>query len=371
MKFQTTKDKLLDELLFINRSLNPKPTIPILNGVMVEANKLLNIYATDLETSIKTSLEADIIKEGRIVVPIKLLVGILKTFPEAKIEIELLSVKNQLKITCQNATFTINTYSVEDFPQFPEARKKNLFSIDIKKLKNLISKSIRSVSIDESRPVLTGILTEVDNNTITMVSTDSYRLSLVKDKITYSNGVLKAVIPSKVLDSILKTDLFTGIIEINIEENQVSFNISQDDKTTQTTLVISRLISGKFPEYKQLIPSSFKHNLIVNKEKILEVIKRVSSISQDNIPIKLEASSGKINVSMDIKEIGSSSEDLEANYTGERIEIAFNPNFLIDGISMMDSKEIIFNIEETLKPILIKQDKKEDLLYLLMPVRIS
>ncbi|MBC7332999.1 MAG: DNA polymerase III subunit beta [Actinobacteria bacterium] len=371
MKFQTTKDNLLNELLFINRSLVSKPTIQVLNGVLMEANKLLDIYATDLETSIKTTLEVDVIKEGKILAPIKLLTSILKTFPEAKIEVELLSEKNQLKIACQNAVFIINTYSIEDFPQFPEVRKGNQVSIDSKRLKNLISKSIKSVSTDENRPVLTGVLIEISNNIITMVSTDSYRLSLAKDEIDYSNSLLKAIIPSRVLDSILKTDLQSELVEINIDENQISFNIFQANNKAQNLLIISRLISGKFPEYKQLIPSSFKHTIILDRDRFLEVIRRVSSISQDNIPIKLEATRGKVNVSMSIKGVGSSSENLDVEYGGEGIEIAFNPDFLLDGVSMMDDKQIVLNIEESLRPALIKQNQKENLLYLLMPVRIS
>ena len=136
-------------------------------------------------------------------------------------------------------------------------------------------------------------------------------------------------------------------------------------------IIVSRLLSGKFPEYKQLIPEEMKHNILIDKEKILEVVKRISSISQDNIPIKIIIEKGKITAAMDIKEIGSSSEDFEAAYGEETIEIAFNPFFLIDGINMIDGKNIILSIEEPLKPILIKSEKDKDMLYLLMPVRVS
>ena len=171
------------------------------------------------------------------------------------------------------------------------------------------------------------------------------------------------------LDNIAKSEFKDGDIEINIEENQVSFYMEGDSK--KKIIMVSRLLSGKFPEYKQLIPQNMKHDIIIDKEKILEVVKRISSISQDNIPIKVTIDKGKITISMNIREVGSSSEDFDVSYGEEKMEIAFNPEFLIDGINIMDDKNIIFSIEEPLKPILIKSEKNKNLIYLLMPIRVS
>src|SRR5690606_10017981 len=132
-----------------------------------------------------------------------------------------------------------------------------------------------------------------------------------------------------------------------------------------------RLLSGKFPEYNQLIPKEFKHNIILSKEKVLEVIRRISSISQDNIPVKIELSNGKMAASMNIKEIASSSEEFDISYSEEKIDIAFNPAYFIDGVSMIDAENILFSIEESLKPVLIKNVNSNGVIYLLMPIRIS
>ena len=158
-------------------------------------------------------------------------------------------------------------------------------------------------------------------------------------------------------------------LEIILEENQIVFFLKKEDKAKN--IIVSRLLSGKFPEYKQLIPEKMKHNILVDKEKLLEVVKRISSISQDNIPIKIIIEKSKMTATMDIKEIGSSSEDFPVAYGEETIEIAFNPFFLIDGINMIDGKNIILSIEEPLKPIILKPEKEKDILYLLMPVRVS
>jgi len=369
MKIETTKSNLLDSVLFTSRVISSKPTNYILNGIMLEADKKLNIYSTDLETNIKTDINVNIIEKGKAVIPSKIFLNILKNFPESKIELELNQETNQLKITCQKAVFILNLFPLEEFPQFPEIRKENVFHTDIKKFKTLIHKTQRSVSTDEGRVILTGVLCSIEKNKIVMVSTDSYRLSYIEEEINFDNEGQSVVVPGKVLDNISKIEADQKQMEINIEPNQISFGI--EDKEGHKINIISRLLSGKFPEYTRLIPKNIKHNIIIDKEKLLEVVRRISSISQENLPVKMIISSGKINISMDIKEIGSSSEEFEIAYKGEEIDIAFNPQFLIDGINMIDGKNIMFCVEETLKPVLIKPEKKENLFYLLMPIRIS
>ncbi len=369
MKFQTTRTDLLETVLFASRAISPKVSSFILNGIMLDAEEGLTVYSTDLETSIKCAMEVKILEKGKAVVPARILANILKSLKESKIELELDKSKNQVKISCENAFFTLNTLSLEEYPVFPEIKKENYLKVNLNKFKGMVSKAEKAASMDESRAILTGVLLEIGDNMLSMAATDSYRLSLIKENIGEGRPPIKVVIPSKVLDSIVKSEYKDGDIEINVEENQVSFYMEGDSK--KKIIIVSRLLSGKFPEYKQLIPQNMKHNIIVDKEKMLEVVKRIASISQDNIPIRLTIDKGKITVSMNIREIGSSSEDFEVSYGEERIEIAFNHEFLVDGINIMDEKNIILSIEEPLKPILIKSEKNKDLIYLLMPIRVS
>jgi DNA polymerase-3 subunit beta len=369
MKFQTTKAGLLDTVLFASRAISPKVSSFILNGIMLDAEEGLTVYSTDLETSIKCTMEVKILEKGKAVVPARILVNILKSLEESKIELELDKSTNQVKINCENALFTLNTLSLEEYPVFPEIRKENYLKINLNKFKNLVSKAQKAASLDESRAILTGVLFEIGEDMLSMAATDSYRLALVKENIGAGRAPIKVVIPAKVLDSIVKSEYKDSDIEINIEENQISFYLEGNSK--KKNIIVSRLLSGKFPEYKQLIPQNMKHNIIIDKEKMLDVVKRISSISQDNIPVKLTIDKGKVTVSMIIREIGSSSEDFEVSYGEERIEIAFNPEFLMDGINIMDEKNIILSIEEPLKPILIKSEKNKNLIYLLMPIRVS
>ena len=383
MKFEIARSELLNKLNFASRVITSKSLISALSGILIEADDKLYIYSTDLETSIKSSLNAKVIEKGRAVVPARVFINVLKSFPESKVSIELNLNTNQLKVQCEKSIFNLNTFAIDEYPQFPQIKEKIKFLIDFGTFKKLVNKSIKAASTEESRTILTGVLIEVEKNPlneeanetspdlsyIKMVGTDSYRLAYVEEKINYSGEPIRVVVPNKVLDNITKSDYTGKLIDINIEENQISF-LMQDDENT-STMIISRLLTGKFPEYKQLIPKDFKHNIILDKEKFLEVIKRISSISQDNIPIKLEIKNGKMIVSMNIKEIGSSSEELTIPYIDEEIEIAFNPNFLTDGISMIDEEKFLFSIEEPLKPILIKYTDSNSLIYLLMPIRIS
>lgn len=369
MKIQTTRNDILNALLFANRAINPKTTTFILSGVMLEADEGFSIYSTDLETSVKSTIKAKVLEKGKVVVPTKILINILRSLNESKIELIFEKETNKLKIESQKTNFSLNTLSVAEYPAFPDIKEQNKLVMEINKFKNIIAKVQRAASIDESRAVLTGILLEIGKDNIRMVATDSYRLALVEEKNENGSGEIKVVVPARVLDGIQKSEQAEGSVEMNIEENQLSFNIKKDNEVKD--IIVTRLLSGKFPPYNQLMPSDLKHNIIIDKEKLLEVVKRISSISQDNIPIKITIENGKITVNMNIKEVGSSSEDFEVSYGEERIDIAFNPDYLIDGINMMDSKKIIFSIEEPLKPILIKPENNESMLYLLMPIRVT
>ena len=381
MKFQSTRNDLLNKLNFASRIATSKSLISALSGVMIEASDKLYIYSTDLETSIKSSINANIIEQGRVVVPAKVFINILKNFSESKIDVELDINTSQLRVRCDKSIFSLNTFAIDEYPEFPVISEKTKFSLDFDIFKKLAARAIKAASGEDSRAILTGVLIEIgkkeinaendkeSSNFIKMVGTDSYRLSCVEEKIDYYGEPIKVVVPSKVLDSIIKSDFNGKIMDINIEESQISFSLKDNEETG--TVVISRLLSGKFPEYKQLIPKNFSHNIILNKEKILEVTRRISSIAQDNIPVKIELSSGKMTASMNIKEVGSSSEEFEISYGEENIDIAFNPVYFIDGVSMIEGENLLFSIEESLKPVLIRHVSEEGYLYLLMPLRIS
>jgi DNA polymerase III subunit beta len=369
MKFHTTRGELLDLISFSSRAINPRTSAFILSGVLLEAEKKLTVFSTDLETSIKSTIDVKIEETGKAVVPAKVLINILKSLGETKIDIELKKETNQLQITGESAFFKLNTLSLEEFPSFPEIKEQKAIKINLEEFAGLVLKVQRAVSQDESRAILTGILMEIEDNNLTLVATDSYRLALVKKVLEKELNEIKIVVPSRVLEGITKNGFKNRELEIMLEEKQVIFYLKENREIKN--VITSRLLSGKYPDYKQLIPEKTKHNILIEKEKILDVVRRISSISQDSIPIRIIIDKGKITAAMNIKEVGSSSESLGVAYGEERLETAFNPYYLMDGITMIDGKNIVLSIEEPLKPILIKPEKDGLLTYLLMPVRIS
>jgi DNA polymerase-3 subunit beta len=368
MKFQTTRSSLLDTTLFVNRVINPKISSLILNGVMIDTGKKLTLYSTDLETSIKSSVPVKVYEEGKAVVPSKIFINVLKSLKESKVDIELDESANQLKINCENALFTLNTLPTGEYPSFPEIKKEKHFKMNMDKFKNLVSKVQKAASTDESGTILTGIFFNIEEGMFNMVATDSYRLALVRDEIGNDLSTIGVTVPSKVLDNITKSEHKGSNININIEENQISFYLEEDGQ--EKDIIVTRLLSGKFPDYKKLIPHKLKHDITIDREKIIDVVRRITSISQDNVPVKLTMEKGRVSVSMNIREIGSSSEDLEIPYGEEKIEISFNPEFLMDGLNIMDGDKVVMSIDEPLKPILIKPEKKDNPIYLLMPMRV-
>jgi DNA polymerase III subunit beta len=369
MKLQTTRGELLDLVSFSSRAINPRTSTFILNGLLLEAEEKLTVFSTDLETSIKSSMDAKIEETGKAVVPAKILINILKSLKETKIKIELNKETNQLQITGDNAFFSLNTLSLEDFPSFPEIKEQKPIKIDLEEFAGIVLKVQRAVSQDESRAILTGMLMEIVDNKLTLVATDSYRLALVRKDLENRLDEIRIVVPSRVLEGITKDGFKNKSLEIMLEEKQVIFYLKENGEAKN--VIISRLLSGKYPEYKKLIPEKVKHNILIEKEKMLDVVRRISSISQDNIPVRIVIDKGKMTAAMDIKEIGSSNESFEVAYGEERLETAFNPYYLMDGITMMDSKNIILSIEDPLKPMLIKPEGDENSTYLLMPIRIS
>lgn len=369
MRFQTTRSELLDLILFSSKAINQKTSSFILNGVLLEADEDLNIFSTDLETSIKSTLEVKIEEKGKAVVPSKVLINILKSLKESKINIELNKETNQIQITSENAHFNLNTLSLEEYPAFPDIKNQKPIKIKLEEFAALISKIQKAASQDEGRAILTGVLIEIEEGNLTLVATDSYRLAKTNKELKTESEEIKIVVPSKVLESIIKNGFKKTDLEIVLEENQIVFYLKKEEKLKN--IVVSRLLSGKFPEYKKILPEKMKHNIIIDKEKILDVVRRISSISQDDIPIKLIIEKGKIIAAMDIKEIGNASEEFEIAYGEEKMEMAFNPYYLIDGINIIEGKNIILSIEEPLKPIIIKSEKDINILYLLMPIRVS
>jgi DNA polymerase-3 subunit beta len=247
--------------------------------------------------------------------------------------------------------------------------------IDASALSVALSQVIRAASADESRQVLTGVLWEIEAGTVTLAATDSYRLAVrVIEAKGGSAEVRKVVLPARALAEIARAIQGKAqTISVSVQNNFASFKITSEAEggsAAGDSIVGSRFIEGEFPNYKQLIPQGYQNALTVERDRLLEVVKRVGLLAQNNLPVKLRLGN-ELEVSAHTPDIGEGQEILDAQYEGEELVIAFNPQFLHDGASAMQSEKIVLEAADGLKPAILHDEGDQQFTYLLMPVRLS
>lgn len=366
MRIKCARNDLMEAIQIVQRAVSPRSTLPILTGILFDSNNnILTLTSTDLEISIRVELEVNIEEKGALVIPARLISDIIRNLPEAVVEINTVS-EGKLTIVCEHAKFDIKILSPEDYPRFPEVSEGAMVEVDIKLFKEAIKQVSKAVSHDETRPILTGVLIMFSKKNLKMVATDSYRLA-VKEINTHSEleDKVRIIVPARALEELFKIlPEGQGSLKIIINENQVIF---QFDKTT----FASRLIEGQFPSYQQLLPEEQEIRLELNKQVFIDAVKRVSLLALNNTPIKLNNSGRRMKVYAVNQEIGEAVEEIDLINEGAEIEIAFNAQFLLDGLSSLDGEEVTLELTSNVKPGLLKPKDGKDYLYLIMPVRVS
>jgi DNA polymerase-3 subunit beta len=340
-----------------------RSTVQILSGIRLEAaGEGLSLAATDMELSLQASLEANVDEQGKVVIPGRLLVELARLLPESEVAIAHRLEDGAVEVTCGAAHYRLHTYGVEDFPRLPDPSAAGLYAIDRAALVDTAMKVSRSASRDESRPVLTGILVRFEPGKIVMAATDSYRLSVKETPLEGEAPELEAIVPARALGELARIAQGDGGLQLGVHENQVVFTI---DGTVLTT----RRIDGQFPNYSQLLPEAFEHELVIPRDELLEVVRRTSVMSQRNSPLRLRFAEGELTVSAQTQDLGEAHESMPVPFSGEPLEIGFNPNFLRDGIESIEGDELRFKLISPLRPCVLDAEG-EDFQYLIMPIRL-
>jgi DNA polymerase-3 subunit beta len=367
MKFSVARSELLEALSSAGRGLSSRSTLPILAGILVtaEGEGKVIFQATDLEISIKVGVEAHVEEEGQAVLPGKLVSDIVRSLPEVAVSV---AVEGEMAtITCGQASFSVKTLSPDDFPRFPELDSATKVSVDTGVLTAATTHVTKAVSRDETRPILTGVLASVDETSLKMVATDSYRLAVKETMLAEpSTATAEVVIPGRALGEVTRLAAGTESVEMSVGENQVGFSFGE-------TLFITRRIEGTFPNYAQLLPKEKETSVKVPREEFLQAVKRVALLAQHNSPMRIAVSQEDqtLSLSANTQDVGDASEDLMATVEGGDIEIAFNHAFLADGLAVAQGEEIILEATSPLKPGVLTAPEDEGFLYLLMPVRLG
>ena len=364
LRITVAKDELAAKLSVVARGVSSRTTVLVLGGIQLRAEgSSLQLSATDMEVSLRATVDAQVADEGTVVVPGRLLLDIARSLSDGEVSIEHHPDEAVVVVAAGGATYRLHTYSSEDFPRLPEVDLDALHTIDRDALVETVARVGRSASRDESRPVLTGILVRFEPGKIVMAATDSYRLAVKETPVSGTLPDLEAIIPARALQELARIATGADDIQLGMQENHVVFGA---DGTWLTT----RRIDGQFPNYRQLLPEQFEYELPLPREEVLEVVRRVSLMAQRNSPLRLRFAEGELTVSAITQDVGEARESLPAPFTGEAMEIGFNAEFLRDGLESVDSDTIKFKLISPLRPAVLEGDA-DDYVYLIMPIRLA
>lgn len=368
MKVICGKEELLKGSQIVQTIVSPRSTLPILSNFLFETDgQKIKLSSTDLEVGVTCLIKAEIVREGSITIPAKRFGDIIRELPDDK-EIEIKADEgNQINIRCGKSHFILMGLSKNDYPVLPKFPEEKTFKIAKDKLKAMLHRTSYAVSMDETRYVLNGVYLVVEEGDLLMVATDGRRLAYVRQ-----NGIIdksieyKIIIPIKTVNEvqrILSSQESNDEILIGITENQIAFKI---DSIT----VISRLVEGIFPNYEQVIPKKHDRQISLNLKETHSAVKQMSLLTADKTSnIKFYFGKNTLRVSASTQGLGSGEVELDIEHPGTNLEIAFNPQFLIDIFKNLDGDEFYIELTNPLTPALIRPKSDKDYLCVIMPVR--
>jgi DNA polymerase III subunit beta len=358
------RDELAHALGIVSRGVSTRTTVQILAGILLRAEDgRLELAATDMELSLRTSLDASVETEGSVVVPGRLLLELARLLPDAEVTLEHRLEEAVVEIRSGAATYRLHTYNADDFPRLPDATAAERHDIDRETLLETVARVSRSASRDESRPVLTGVLMRFEPARLVMAATDSYRLSVKETAVEGTVPELEAIVPARALAELARIAQAGETVELGVHENQVVFS-------TGDALLTTRRIDGQFPNYKQLVPETFDHEPSLPREELLDVVRRVAVMAQRNSPLRLRFADGELTVSAQTQDVGEARESLPVAFSGEPLEIGFNAEFLRDGLESIAGEQLRLKLISPLRPAVL-QGESDDFLYLIMPIRLA
>jgi DNA polymerase III subunit beta len=363
LKISCSRDDLVARLAVVSRAVSTRGPVQVLAGVLLRAEGgLLELAATDMEVSLRTTLPAEVEGGGALVVPGRLLVDLARLLPEDEVVLEHKAEEGVVHLSSGSYASRVNIYSAEDFPRLPPVDVP-LQDIDRASLLETVERVSRSASRDESRPVLTGILVRFEGTTLTMAATDSYRLSVKETELATAGPELEAIIPARALTELGRIAASVETIQLGVHENHVVFGAGEAWLTT-------RRIDGQFPNYRQLLPESFEAELELPRGELLDVVRRAGVMAQRNAPLRLRFAEGELTVSAQSQDVGETHETIPAGYSGDPLEIGFNADFLREGIESVSGESVRLKLINPLRPGLITADD-DAFWYLIMPIRLA
>jgi len=354
MKLAASKENILEGLQKIQSGISSRNTLPILNNVLLRAKDgSVQLTATDLEVSVPTTFAATL--------PARRLFSIIKELPASDIELTV-DDKDTATIKAGSSVFKIIGISDEEFPPIPQFEGQRTFTLDQGLFKKMLAATYYSSSNEESRYVLNGVLLSFKDDKVTVVATDGRRMALFEQEVEFpesSSGDF--IIPNKTIVELVKTLGAEGPVKIMIGDNQAAFAYGN-------LLIITKLIDGTFPNFRQVIPSQCEERVSLEREQLLNAVRRVSLVNDKTSSVTLAFEKDNLTISTSSAEVGEASESMAIKYRGKAMGIAFNPDFMMDCLRNLTTDEVALEFSDELSPGLMKCDAP--FLYVLMPMRI-
>ena len=372
MKIVCEKEKLLKGINSVIRAVPTRTTMPILEGILIQTNNnQLKLTSYDLELGIEYTMECNVIEEGNTVVNSIMFSEIIRKLPDTDINIEI-NENNLLVIECEGSLYKLATMNADEFPELPKIVIENSIETDQTILKNMIRKTIFAVSIEENRPIFTGCLFEVINNSLNVVAIDGFRMGWVSNSLSSASSDFKAVIPGKTLNEVNKIILDSfDRIKIGVSKNQAIFEM-------ENCKIVTRLLDGEFLNYASVIPKDWETRIRVNKNILQNCFERISLISSSSIekeekyPVKISIEVGKVTISC-TNQTGDAKEEMFTETEGKDLEIGVNPKYFLDALKAIDDEEIYISFGTNISPCVIKpvDETARNYTYMILPIRMK
>ncbi|MGI8889816.1 MAG: DNA polymerase III subunit beta [Chthoniobacterales bacterium] len=364
MKFSVTKEKLLECLQQVQNVVSTRTTLPILSNVLLQTNgSEVRLTTTDLDVGVRGSFEAQIEKEGATTLPARRLFTIIRELPSSEIQFDV-DGKNAASIRSGQSFFKILGLPEEEFPPLPKFDDSKVVTIRQKDLRDGLKKTSYAISTDETRYVLNGVLFSFKDNKLTLVATDGRRLAMLDIDLEFPRShESDIIIPTKAVTELQRLLTDDGDVRVSVGSGQIAFDLNN-------TLLVSKLIEGNYPNYRQVIPGEMKERVTLERETFLNSLRRVSLLASDKSnSIKLNFTKNNIDITANTPEVGEAKESLPVAYKGREFSIAFNPEFLMAPLRNLSEDEIFLDLIDEMSPGVIKI--QSPFLYVLMPMRIS
>ncbi|MEI6971734.1 MAG: DNA polymerase III subunit beta [bacterium] len=364
MKFKIDKTSLVNALQLGYGIISPRSTVPILSNVLLRAEeKKIWLTTTDMEVSVRCSIEAEVSKVGSTTIPARRLLSIIKELAGQEVEIEV-DDKNAASIRAEASFFKVMGQADDDFPRLPDVKGKFTYVLDQGQFKAMLNNVAYSASSDETRYVLNGVYLKFAGEKLTVVATDGRRLALAEHEVEFpKEAESEMIIPSKAVNELLHSLKDQGQLKICAVGNQTVFEF-------ENILVISKLIEGSYPNFKQVIPAQSAERVAIDREGLLSAVRRMAILTNEKSnSVKLTFTKNKLKVSVTTPEVGEAHETMAIKYSGQDISVAFNPEYLMDPLRHLVNDEVYLELTDEMSPGVVKCD--QPFLYVLMPMRLS